>query len=288
MPDDTDKTLDGDPSDEDDAAQKPASRPRKAGPRPKPPVPSDLDDDSDLPVAPPRSSGGSGAVWVAIILIVVAALVAGVWWKHWQDSRAAEARKQKELAALSSQLGVVQNRIGKALRDLDQSEPDVEGAIDSLNKAAEGIVMAATPSGSGVASDVADKLVRLQGDIRTASQGLEQDKSEYEKKIKAAREDLRSAATRRVRPIVDGLRLVGTSLGSSPSQPVPATVLAPTPPGLESAPAPTGAAPAAPATTTPAPGTATGTAPTPAAPAPAAPGSAPPSPAAGTAPAGGQ
>jgi len=288
MPDGTDKTLDDDPTSEDDAPKKPAQRPRKAAVRPKPAPPSGLDDDDDLPATAPRRPGGSGLIWVAIILVVVALLVAGVWLKYRQESREAEARRQKELASLSSQLGVVQNRVEKALRDLDQSEPNVEGAIDSLNKAAEGIVTAATPSPSGVPSDVADKLVRLQGDIRTASQDLEQDQAQYEVKVKAAREDLRQAATRRVRPIVDGLRLVGTSLGASPSQPVPPSVLAPTPPASESAPTPTGAAPAAPATTTPAPGTATGTAPTPAAPAPTAPGAAPASPPTGAAPTGGQ
>ncbi len=253
MPDDTDKTLND--AEDADTLRKRAPRARKAAVRLTPAAMDEPSADDDLPAVPPRSSGGGGAVWVAIILVVVAVLVAGVWLKHRSNQRAAEASRQQQLALISDQLSRVQTRVKNALRELEQPEPDVDRAIESLNDAAEGVTQVAQYA-AGEGQGVADQLVRLQGDIRTASQGLEQDRAQYEEKVKAAREELKLAATRRVRPIVDDLRIIGPSLGASPEQPLPPRVTTPTPPASEAAPEPTGAPSAPSETTQPAPGAA--------------------------------
>jgi hypothetical protein len=183
-------------------------------------------------------------VWIAIIIIIVVALVAGVCLKVRSDRREAEARRAREMAVISSQLGVVQSRVEKALGALDQPVPDVDRAAEALNGAAEGIT-AVAQNASAADAGVADKLVGLQGNLRTAAQGLQEDKTQYEQKVAAARDELKSSATQRVRPILESMKLVTSSIGGQPGQ-----ALVPSAPGTSAS--ETGTA-SAPSTATPAP-----------------------------------
>jgi hypothetical protein len=217
MPDDSDATLD---EDEPTSKKAPAARTRaKKGPEAAASAPAD--DEEGLPELPQKRGGGSGAVWAAVILIIVVALVAGVWLKVKQDRKQAAEARANRLSVVRSQLGVVQTRVDKALREFEQPQPNVDQAIDALNTAAEGIT-ALTQQTMGVEQDVAAKLTELQGELRQAAQGLEQDRAQYEKAVKQARDDLKLAATRRVNPALQKLRLLTPSIGGGLEQPVPA------------------------------------------------------------------
>jgi len=223
MPDKDDAELEADQEDVDAEATEepkaPRKRPRKSAPK-KPPQeePADEEDEDVLPepVIPP-SRGGSGAFVVVIVLFIVALLVAGVWWRRERAIEDARARRERDRSIAASQLGTVQDRVGKALRDLDQADPNVERAIETLNDASENVgVLAQNVAHIEDGADMGLTLADIQTALRQAAQGLEDDQRQYEEAVAAAQEDLKVATTGRVRPIAKKISgLVSSYVGDA-------------------------------------------------------------------------
>lgn len=227
MPDKDDAELEADQEDADaEATEKPKAprkRPRKSAPK-KPPKeePADEEDEDVLPepVIPP-SRGGSGAFVAVIVVFIVALLVAGVWWRRERAIEDARARRERDRSIAASQLGTVQDRMGKVLRDLDQADPNVERAIETLNDACANVgVLAQSIAHIEGGADMGLTLADIQSAMRQAAQELEDDQRQYEEAVAAAREDLKLATTGRVRPIAKKIAGLVSSYAGDAETPV--------------------------------------------------------------------
>lgn len=207
MPETDDNDLDAEQDDTEDTAAKKDRAPKRSGTASAKKRTTDdeveEEDDDVLPDAVmPPARGGSGALVAIVVIVIVAILVAGVWWQQEAARDKARRDEKARLAVAASQLATIQDRVDKALRELDQSEPNVERAIETLNDASENIgVLAQGTSQIEGGSDLAGMLTEVQGNIREATQELEQQQREYEEAVQSAREKLKLSTTRPVRRV---------------------------------------------------------------------------------------
>ena len=227
MPDKDDAELEAGQEDEEAEATEeekaPRKRPRKSTPKKRPQEEAADEEDEDVlpePVIPP-SRGGSSAFVVIIVLFIVVLLVAGVWWQRERAIEDARARRERDRSIAASQLGTIQDRVNKALRDLDQADPDVERAIETLNDACENVgVLAQSISQIDGGPDMSLTLTDIQSAMRRTAQELEEDQRQYEAAVEAAREDLKLSTTGRVRPIAKKIAGLVSSYAGDAETPV--------------------------------------------------------------------
>ncbi len=231
MPDKDDTDLEEEQDDNEDAAEEkgPAPKRSRAAAAKKRVTEGEADEDDEdvLPDAViPPARGGSGALAAVIVIVIVAVLVAGVLLQRQSARDKARRDEKARLAVAASQLGTIHDRVNKALRELDQPQPDVDRAIETLNDAAENIaVLAQGTSQIEGGSDFSLKLTDLQGSIREATQELEQQQREYEEAVKAARDKLKLSTTRPVRRVAGKIG----ELASAYAGDVGAPITSPTP-----------------------------------------------------------
>lgn len=231
MPDKDDNDLEKGQGDDEDAEEAKAPAPKRskaAAAKKRAEQDEAAEEDEDLlpdAVIPP-ARGGSGALVAIIVIVIVAILVAGVWWQQESARKKTREDEKARLKVAASQLGTIQDRVDEALRELDQTEPNVAGAIETLNEASENIgVLARDASQMKGGTDLAGMLTELQGAIREATQELEQQRREYEEAVKSAQEKLKLSTTRPVRRIAgklgDLVSAYGGDVGAPIGSPIP-------------------------------------------------------------------
>jgi hypothetical protein len=197
-------------------------------------------EDDLLPEAPARARGGSGGVWAIMLVIVVLALVvtAVLYVKDRREKADAARKLQRE--QVMGQLEPAKSNIARAAERIQADPPDVAGAIQALNRAAEQVgELASSPRANEAGA--AEQLVALQSQLRDASTNLKSHNDRYVK-------ELRTAALAEVEPLANRVDLLKRNAQGDVDTPLVVPGVSPLPSGEEPAaePAPAGsAAPAA-------------------------------------------
>jgi hypothetical protein len=153
------------------------------------------EDEELLPEVTPKAArgGGSGA-FVAIVVVFIVIVLAVFAYRHRERVRD-EAAKQEAAnrQVLGTQLSRVKDNVAEALQKADADPPDIKGAIDALNKAANQLEEL-PPSPGARAANLTNQIVGVQGQIRKASQTLNDRNGVYQEAVAAAERELKAAA----------------------------------------------------------------------------------------------
>ena len=163
-------------------------------------------DDELLPSAPAAAArGGGSGVFIAIVVVfavIVLAVVAYVVRKNRDEAEKERLVQRKQV--LGTQLSAVKANVEQATRRIDESPPNIDGAIEALNTAASQLAeLALTPSADE--AGLSDELTDLKRQLSASSEALVAQNSEYQEAVSAAERELKTSSLGEIRPLAGKL-----------------------------------------------------------------------------------
>jgi hypothetical protein len=192
------------------------------------------EDEDLLPEVTPKAarSGGSGALWAIIVVFIVIVLAAFAYRHRERMQREADEQRAANRQVLGTQLSRVKDNVAEALKKADADPPDVPGAVAALNTAADQLEELPLSPGAKDAN-LSSQITSVQGQIRRASQTLNDRNTQYQEAVAAAERELKAAAQDAVKALPGQLDTLVTAAHGDVDTPLSAPGVSPATSGEE-------------------------------------------------------